>query len=56
MCLALLCLHLHMHSAVIMSQEHSVLLFWYLLLLFRVENLCRVLSHGQAGVSARAAF
>lgn len=40
-------------SAIIMSQEHSVLLFGYLLLLFRAENLCSVLSHGQAGVCAR---
>ena len=39
-----------MHSAIIMSQEHSVLLF--LCLLFRAENLGSVLSHGQAGRSA----
>lgn len=42
-----------MQSAIIMRQEHSVLLVFWGLLLPRAENLGSVLSHGQAGGSAR---
>lgn len=53
--LALLGLYLHFHSAVIMSEEHCIL-FLYLLLLFRGENLSSVCPLGRPVVLTKSIF